>query len=432
MLAELTAGAAIAETASKIWAKLNTQRTVLVELANRTPFILRVADDHHDHGGFAEPPDFEVPPNTASLFGSQSKSGSIMTGTEGWVWYTVGDGLAKFRVYWNNPFVGDNDCGTKLDGLHHYAFGKNHILGAGNNAHMKYEIRMNPIPIVTSDPTASSWGPGNIDVFCRGGNKALWHAWWDGSNWHGFEDLGGVIPAWERTGLPSGVPPAAVARQTNWVDVFALGMDKGLYVKWWDGQKWSEWVDLGGVLTSPPAASSWGPNNIDVFGLGKDKSLWHLWWDGQKWSAWEDLGGKLTSAPAAVGRQHNWVDVFYRGQNNHLWTRWWDGQKWSGEVDLGGVLTSAPTASSWGPNNIDVFYRGQNNALWHRWWDGQKWSGEEDLGGTLASAPAAVARQPNYVHVFAVGMDRTLYTKGWYGQAWSDWIRVGLKWPFMR
>ncbi len=283
-------------------------------------------------------------------------------------------------------------------------------------------------PVVTSssDPAASSWGANNIDVFFRGTNKALWHIWWDGQEWRGIEDLGGVIPTWERPGLPAAPPAAAVGRVTNRVDVFALGTDRGVYTKRWDGQQWSDWHDLGGVVTSGPAVSSWGPNNIDVFARGQDKALWHLWWDGTKWSHWEELGGVLTSGPAAVGRRHNWVDVFYRGQNNHLWTRWWDGQKSSDEVDLGGVLTSAPAVSSWAPNNIDVFARGQDKALWHLWWDGEKWSEWEDLGGVLTSQPTAVARQTNYVDVFARGQDKTLYTKWWDGQSWSDWVRVAV------
>ncbi|HHW68652.1 MAG TPA: sialidase, partial [Epulopiscium sp.] len=92
------------------------------------------------------------------------------------------------------------------------------------------------------------------------------------------------------------------------------------------------------------------------------------------WSEWEDLGGVLTSAPAVASWQPNRLDVFGRGQNNALWHKWWDGSRWSEWEDLGGILTSAPGAESWGRNRIDVFGRGQNNALWHKWWDGSRWS----------------------------------------------------------
>jgi len=101
---------------------------------------------------------------------------------------------------------------------------------------------------------------------------------------------------------------------------------------------------------------------------------------GAGWSQWEDLGGVLTSAPAVASWADNRLDVFARGQNRALWHKWWDGSRWSDWEDLGGVLTSAPAAVSWGPNRIDVFAVGTNQSLWHLWWDGRRWSQWEDLG----------------------------------------------------
>jgi hypothetical protein len=95
--------------------------------------------------------------------------------------------------------------------------------------------------------------------------------------------------------------------------------------KWWDGQRWSGWENLGGVLTSHPAAASWGPNRLDCFACGTDNAMWHKWWDGQQWSGWENLGGDLAPA-SGVG------------------------------------------AVSWGPNRLDCFARGTDNAMWHKWW----------------------------------------------------------------
>ncbi|MFA5635349.1 MAG: hypothetical protein WC977_05525, partial [Anaerovoracaceae bacterium] len=162
---------------------------------------------------------------------------------------------------------------------------------------------------------------------------------------------------------------------------------------------WSNWEDLGGVLTSAPAVASWQPNRLDVFGRGQNNALWHKYWDGRQWSGWEDLGGVLTTAPAAVSWGRGRIDVFAVGQNQALWHIYWDGRQWSGWEDLGGVLTSAPTVASWQPNRLDVFARGQNNALWHKYWDGRQWSGWEDLGGVLTSPPAAVSWGPNRIDI---------------------------------
>ncbi len=52
------------------------------------------------------------------------------------------------------------------------------------------------------------------------------------------------------------------------------------------------------MLTSAPAVASWADNRLDVFARGQNRALWHKWWDGSRWSDWEDLGGVLTSAPA--------------------------------------------------------------------------------------------------------------------------------------
>ncbi|WP_433020406.1 M20/M25/M40 family metallo-hydrolase [Kribbella sp. CA-294648] len=38
-----------------------------------------------------------------------------------------------------------------------------------------------------------SWGPGRLDIFVVGTDSALHHKYWDGSNWHDYESLGGVI-----------------------------------------------------------------------------------------------------------------------------------------------------------------------------------------------------------------------------------------------
>jgi hypothetical protein len=38
-------------------------------------------------------------------------------------------------------------------------------------------------------------------------------------------------------------------------------------------QGWSQWEDLGGILTSAPAVASWQPNRLDVFARGQNQAL---------------------------------------------------------------------------------------------------------------------------------------------------------------
>ena len=176
------------------------------------------------------------------------------------------------------------------------------------------------------------------------------------SDWSQWEDLGGVLTS----------APTVASWQINRLDVFARGQNQALWHKYWDGSRWSEWEDLGGVLTSAPAAVSWGPNRIDVFAKGQNQTLWHKYWNGAKWSNWEDLGGgNIQSGPAAASTGINRLEVFAQGARNDLIFRTWNGSKWSNWRSLGGIITSEPAAVSWGGNRLDVFARGQNNHLWH-------------------------------------------------------------------
>jgi hypothetical protein len=92
----------------------------------------------------------------------------------------------------------------------------------------------------------------------------------------------------------------AVAWGPNRLDVFGLGTDYALWHRWWDGSSWGGWESLGGTLTSPPEVVSWDVGRLDIFAVGTDSGLWHRWWDGSSWGGWESLGGVLESTPKAV------------------------------------------------------------------------------------------------------------------------------------
>ena len=131
-----------------------------------------------------------------------------------------------------------------------------------------------------SAPAAVSWGPNRIDCFVVGTDRAVWHRWWDGTAWRGWESLGGVC-----LGL------GAASWAANRLDIFTIGTDRALWHKWWDGTAWRGWESLGGTCISAPAAVSWDTNRIDCFVIGTDNATWHRWWDGAAWRGWESLGG---------------------------------------------------------------------------------------------------------------------------------------------
>jgi hypothetical protein len=96
-----------------------------------------------------------------------------------------------------------------------------------------------------------------------------------------------------------------------------------MWHKWWNGSAWSGWEDLGGIITSAPAAASWAANRLDTFVKGANNHMFHKWWNGTSWSGWEDLGGVIDGAPAAVSWGSNRIDCFARGMDNHMWHKWW-------------------------------------------------------------------------------------------------------------
>jgi hypothetical protein len=132
---------------------------------------------------------------------------------------------------------------------------------------------------LTSQPGCVSWAPNRIDCFVVSSRGAMLRKVWDGQTWlH-----------WENLGSPPGVTitlnsePTCVSWEPNRIDCFVLGSDNAMHSKAWDGQNWSGWANLGGILNTSPSCVSWGPNRIDCFVLGTDNAMYHKAWDGQQW-----------------------------------------------------------------------------------------------------------------------------------------------------
>jgi hypothetical protein len=97
--------------------------------------------------------------------------------------------------------------------------------------------------------------------------------------WFGWESLGGILTS----------NPAVASMTMGRLDVFARGGDRALWHRWYDTGGWANWESLGGILASGPAASTWGAARLDVFMRGTDNALWHDVYASNTWS-WEYLG----------------------------------------------------------------------------------------------------------------------------------------------
>lgn len=232
----------------------------------------------------------------------------------------------------------------------------------------------------TSAPAVVSWGPGRLDVFVRGTTGSLYHKWFAGGSWHGWEDLGGRLVG----------SPTVASWGPGRLDIFARAANNQLEHLWYDSNGWHGWELLGGTLTTDPGATSWGPGRIDVFAGGLGGVVYQRSYQGS-WRPWTSLGGVTTSGVAATSRAPGQLDVAVRGTNNEAYQKFWSGSAWTAWVPVGGTLTSSPGLATWGPGQLVVFGRGTNNGLWYRPYGSGGWKGWYSAGGTLTAAPSATA-----------------------------------------
>jgi hypothetical protein len=107
----------IMEGIEKVGNMLHTDRSVVVIVENFTKRRLSKVWDFHRRGTFAVTPSAIIAGRQANIFGSQSKAGSILTGTEGAVLYQLeddGDEKLGLYIYWKSPAVGAKKCSAFL------------------------------------------------------------------------------------------------------------------------------------------------------------------------------------------------------------------------------------------------------------------------------------------------------------------------------
>jgi hypothetical protein len=144
----------------------------------------------------------------------------------------------------------------------------------------------------------ASWGSGRLDVFARGTDSAVWHKWFSGGKWSGWQSLGGRI---------AGEPGAASAGAGK-LDVFARGAGNALFTRNDNvsGAGWSAWSSLGGALTSSPSATAAAAGAMAVFARGSDGRYEYR----QRSAARAWAGWQAADAALAFRGLGAWVDVY--------------------------------------------------------------------------------------------------------------------------
>jgi hypothetical protein len=270
---------------------------------------------------------------------------------------------------------------------------------------------------LTDDPAVSLNQDGRLEVFVRGTDKALWHAWQTspGGAWSPWRSLGGQLSS----------KPGVGVNADGRLEVFARGTDNAL---WHTAQTspnggWSAWDSLAGQPAGDPVVGANSDGTLDVFVRGTDSALWHVRQTSPNgsWSAWASLGGELTGDAAVGSNADGRLEVFVRGKNhNALWHNWQTSPngEWSNWHNLAGQVASNVAVGRNGDGALDVFVRGTDNGLWHlsQTSPNGEWSNWTALHGQLTSNVVVGRNASGRLEVFVRGGDSGL---------WHNWLMPG-------
>jgi hypothetical protein len=314
--------------------------------------------------------------------------------------------------------------------------------------------------------SCTSWAVNRIDCFAQGynfvngvENQAIWHDYWNGSAWSNWQSLGGqeflVGPPDPNSNGEAVSVPTCVSWGENRIDCFQLGVDRGLWHKYWNGSSWVDWEALGGNIASTASCTTWSVNRIDCFAVGgTDHALVHKAWNGEKWLDWENLGGELKGKPACVSWGPGRIDCFAFGTDYAIWHIYYPESprsgrlidprpKWSGWERFSGDFTNAfsqrdtlnyvryltywehaPTCVSRGVGRIDCVVTTGGN-VWRKHLDNSTWSAWEPQQIGLESNISCATSLPDNLDCFALHSDSISHFS-WVGQSWNGEESLGV------
>jgi hypothetical protein len=273
------------------------------------------------------------------------------------------------------------------------------------------------VNVVGRPALASQGGVGNLDYYVTGSDGHVYHRSRTGSTWAGYDDMGGTIP-WT-------TDPAA----TSWGPgsaIIVAGRQGLVYWKQYAAGAWGGWKALptppNGIASgSSPAVSAWAPGTLQVFTRNTNNALSYIQYANGTWGRWNAVppttpsGATFTGNPSVASQQASAVDVFVSSANGHIWHTFMTGGAWSNNWEDNtccAAVNSSPAASSWGPGRVDVLFEGTDNLIWWRYYDGN-WNPNAPLGGVVTSSPVSVSGPNNHIDVLAVGAD---------GGVWQRWL----------
>lgn len=234
---------------------------------------------------------------------------------------------------------------------------------------------------------------GQPDVFVIGTDGQLYHNYVGSSGWTGFTSLGGAWSQWA---------DIAVGNESDGREaVFLIGTTGNVYNNWQttpdDGTNWNGWNNLGGTYTDNEriALGQNADGRLEVFTIaGVNGACYHNWETASNsptaWNGWTSLGGTWNEAvrPVVASDQNGALEVFLVGNTGYLYHNFETGTGWSGWLSLGGSFKPSvqPCAAMDQSGTLELFSTTdtqtalQNSAQTEA--NGTNWTAWASLAGT--------------------------------------------------
>ncbi|HEX5585768.1 MAG TPA: hypothetical protein VFZ17_00535 [Acidimicrobiia bacterium] len=262
---------------------------------------------------------------------------------------------------------------TAVDATGAYVFAR----GFGNALHYnRYangawagEAVLGGVPL-TSDPVAVT-AFGNVYVFARSENLAMWHGHLDAGVWSGWFPIQGAATS-----------NLAVTANPAGLFVFARGTDGALWYRRLVNGAFGPWSSLGGVGISDPTAVSDG-GSVYVFMRQAGRAIWVRRFNGASWTPWESLGGSVAGDPKAAMGTFGPI-VYARADDGNIWANTNFLGTWGGFKPLPGTRTNVNPVPLQTTLGMLGFTTGADRALWWGHFNDQGWAGWFSLGGSFA------------------------------------------------
>lgn len=156
-----------------------------------------------------------------------------------------------------------------------------------------------------------------------------------GDKWTGWTIIGdvadkgrGVAPCFEAR-----TPIAALSRNSDQMDLFAVGPDGYIRNAWWNGKPWN-WGAVDNrpyPQGTPIAAISVDSDHMNLFAVAEDGGIYNTWWNGGPWQSERvtDRTFPERTPIAVVSRNKDQIDIFAVDDSGTVMNAWWHGNRWN-------------------------------------------------------------------------------------------------------